>query len=74
MTTQKRFRMDNTEGYSQADLDALNEAFDYLANECVLDPDHYNIKSWHDHIVERLLTRYDGGDRGPALISVAYNQ
>lgn len=59
-----RFEMDNTEGYSQSDLKALNEAFDYLTNERVLDPDKYDVKSWHDHIAERLLVRYDAGDRG----------
>jgi hypothetical protein len=63
-----RFTMQNTEGYTQRDLDTLNEAFDYLANERQLNSDDYDIKSWHDHIAERLLTRYDNGDRGHKLM------
>jgi hypothetical protein len=64
-----RFRMDNTEGYNQAELDALNEAFEEVMNN-TYDPaqqaagyyDSIEYKSWQDHVAETLLARFDAGE------------
>ena len=61
------FTQQNTEGYSDADLKALNEAFDHIAGSVRMDPDRYDIPLWHHHVAERLLARYDAGERGVNL-------
>ena len=63
-----RFRMDNTEGYTNADLEALNAAYEtILAREPIDWPEGMEFKSWADHVCETLLFRYDSGLRGEAL-------
>ena len=58
MTSINRFRQDNTEGYSDADLATLNLDFlDACAAEDV-DPVDGD-KSHLDHIAERVLAAYD---------------
>lgn len=52
-----RFRMDNTEGYGQGDIDELNHAFDSCINAGGMDV--ADDKSWQDHIAEQLLSLYD---------------
>jgi hypothetical protein len=71
-----RFRQDNTEGYSDADLAALNAAFeeimnanaDLWANDTSPGRD-LAFKSWQDNVAEELLFRYDQGRRGDALLT-----
>jgi hypothetical protein len=66
-----RFRQDNTEGYSDADLAPLNAAFeeimnanaDLWANDTSPGRD-LAFKSWQDNVAEELLFRYDQGRRG----------
>lgn len=62
----KRFRMDNTEGYSQPELDRLNDAFErIMANDYNPEAhadgyyDSIEYKSWQDHIAEQLLNADD---------------
>jgi hypothetical protein len=66
-----RFRPDNTEGYSAADLAALNAAFDTIMAENAPTngerSDDTAFKSWQDSVAERLLARYDAGERGESL-------
>ena len=71
-----RFRQDNTEGYSDADLAALNAAFeevinanaDLWANDTSPSRD-LAFKSWQDNVAEEFLFRYDQGRRGDALLT-----
>ena len=70
MTT--RFKTDNTDGYSQGDLDVLNAAFDAIMVDnasawCMADGSRDDYKSWQDHVAETLLSRYDAGERGESL-------
>ena len=66
-----RFRQENTEGYSDADLAPLNAAFeeimnanaDLWANDTSPGRD-LAFKSWQDNVAEELLFRYDQGRRG----------
>lgn len=67
-----RFRLDNTTGYAQSDLDALNRAFETIMDDSAdvwagwfMTGDAF--KSWQDHVAERLLARYDAGERGESL-------
>ena len=70
------FRQDNTDGYSGADLAALNAAFEQImkanaelwANDTSPGRD-LAFKSWQDHVAEELLLRYDQGHRGDALVT-----
>jgi len=63
-----RFRQENTEGYSDADLAALNAAFeevmnanaDLWANDTSPGRD-LAFGSWQDNVAEELLLRYDRG-------------
>ena len=74
-----RFRQDNTEGYSDADLAALNAAFeevinanaDLWANDTSPSRD-LAFKSWQDNVAEEFLFRYDQGRRGDALLTTPY--
>jgi hypothetical protein len=71
-----RFRLENTEGYSDADLAALNAAFeevmsanaDLWANDTSPDRD-LAFRSWQDNVAEELLFRYDRGRLGDALLT-----
>ena len=59
MTT-PRFRLDNTEGYSQADLDRLNEMFDREIAAADIEPDDkmaYGL--FKDYIAEQVQQMYD---------------
>lgn len=63
---EKRFRGDNTEGYSQAELDDLNDAFErIMADEYTPEAhadgyyDSIEYKSWQDFIAEALLANFD---------------
>lgn len=68
-----KFRTDNTEGYEQSDLDALNSAFDDIMAEnasawCMASPHRPgDYQSWQDHVAEKLLSAYDSGLRGEDL-------
>ncbi|MDE2103651.1 MAG: hypothetical protein KGL39_40810 [Patescibacteria group bacterium] len=62
------FRMDNTEGYAQAELDAMNRAFKYLVAACPCSADS---KSWRDRLAERVQLLFDQGWRGGELIKRA---
>jgi hypothetical protein len=66
-TKMTRFTQQNTEGYSDADLEALNAAFDHITGSVRMGADRYDISLWHDHVAERLLARYDAGERGVKL-------
>jgi hypothetical protein len=68
-----RFRRDNTEGYTEADLVALNAAFDAIVHQNRIggadwDYDSAEELSWQDHICEELLARYAAGIRGADLM------
>ena len=71
-----RFRQENTEGYSDADLAALNAAFeeimnanaDLWANDTSPGRD-LAFKSWQDNVAEELLFRCDRGRLGDALLT-----
>lgn len=55
-----RFRTDNTEGYSQSDLDALNAAFEReLASSDTEWMDDITRKSFEDHVAEQVQQVYD---------------
>jgi hypothetical protein len=59
-----RFRQDNTEGYSDADLVALNEAYEQAMADNYsegLVPDSIEYKSWQDHVAERVQADFDEG-------------
>jgi hypothetical protein len=62
----KRFRQDNTEGYSDVDLAVMNEAFDCAVNrymELVGKID----KSLLDHLAEEVQFTFDQQHKEPAL-------
>ena len=70
-----RFRQDNTEGYSDADLAPLNAAFEEImnANADLWAADtspgrDLAFKSWQDNVAEELLFRYERGWRDNALL------
>jgi hypothetical protein len=57
-----RFTMDNTEGYTEEELDALNEMFEDQMDE---EAEHLELcrmegtlKSYVDYVAESLLARY----------------
>jgi hypothetical protein len=64
----QRFRQDNTEGYSDADLVAMNEAFERSVNMrlggkiCGLNP------SLLDHLAEEVQFAFDQGFRDYQLV------
>jgi len=62
-----RFRRDNTEGYDAADLAELNAAWDRLAISAH-DSSDIVAASMQDHLSEKLLSRFDAGERGDALV------
>lgn len=66
-----RFRSDNTEGYSEAELAELNAAYETILAavppEEGEDTESIHFKSWEDSISERLLALYDAGVRGDEL-------
>jgi hypothetical protein len=55
MNTQKQFRWDNTEGYTEEDLEILNERFDALE----LDPESDEYQRDIDHICKKILEDFD---------------
>jgi hypothetical protein len=56
----ERFRMDNTEGYSQDQLDVLNERFDLAMRQYQdVGEDDFRRKSLEDHVAETVLADYD---------------
>jgi hypothetical protein len=66
-----RFRPDNTEGYSQEDLAALNAAFEFvMRHHPSIDhrTDTVEFAMWQDDVASLLLERYDAGERGEELI------
>lgn len=60
-----RFRTDNTDGYSAAELVELNAAWRSLPLPG--DDGTPEVESMLDHCAEELLHAYDSGKRGPAL-------
>jgi hypothetical protein len=57
-----RFREDNTDGYSIADLRELNRRFDQAVDDVghqVDDRDSLAYKSWMDHIAETVQATFD---------------
>jgi len=63
-----RFRADNTEGYDAADLAELNAAWDRLAISTHDASSDIVAASMQDHLSETLLSRFDAGARGDALV------
>jgi hypothetical protein len=61
----QRFQMDNTEGYTQSELDEMNRAFAAMVDACPLSAD---TKSWQDHLAEQVQFFFDQGQRGADLI------
>jgi hypothetical protein len=56
----QRFRMDNTEGYTQNDLDELNQIWDKTLEGFENDPIPEDIrKSFLDFLSEQILSKYD---------------
>jgi hypothetical protein len=51
----KRFRDDNTEGYSESDLESLNEMWEYYRND-----ERYALYD-DKNISEKILEQYDSG-------------
>jgi len=66
------FRTDNTEGYDEADLAALNAAWESLGVSVLDEDDAIDTKTMLDHIAARLLAEYDAGKRGDALVAFYY--
>lgn len=58
-----RFTPDNTEGYAPADLELLNQAYEFVAVDADDIDDEMERKSFLDHVAESLLTRFDSGKR-----------
>jgi hypothetical protein len=65
-----KFTTDNTEGYTAADLQALNAAWAQMISEFELQEDDKPIL---DHWSEQLLVAYDAGKRGKALTAWFYD-
>jgi hypothetical protein len=67
-----RFRQDNTQGYSDADLDEMNAVFDHIMTEDYPDSDEpdFNRKSFEDHVAEKIQFAFDQGARGASLFLV----
>ena len=66
----QRFRPDNTEGFSPAELDDLNDAFErIMADEYTPEAhadgyyDSIEYKSWQDFIAEALLANFAQAQR-----------
>ncbi len=69
-----RFRADNTDGFTRAELNELNAAFAEIVNlhhSCGADWDRDSSAdlSWQDHVAEELLSAYAAGHRGDGLIN-----
>lgn len=61
MTTMKRFRDDNTDGFDAADLAVLNAEYEAVVNpvEALCDDiDSIERRSWCDYIAEGVLRGY----------------
>lgn len=57
-----RYTTDNTEGYSKLDLMTLNLRYEeavYLPSDALARMNDIEIKSWQDHVLERVLTDFD---------------
>ena len=52
----KKFRTDNTEGFSQIDLDLMNEAYEKKITE--LDENDVNYENECQHIAETILNSW----------------
>ncbi len=67
-----RFRQDNTEGYTDADLAEMNAAFEQIMAGDYPDRDEAddfnNIKSVEDHLAESIQSAFDRGARGVILL------
>ena len=65
-----RFRPDNTEGYSQEDLAALNAAFEFVMRQYPpIDhrTDTVEFAMWQDEVASLLLELWDTGERQEGL-------
>ena len=61
-----RFTQDNTEGYTDAQLEALNDRYEAAVSEALgedADPEDLETGSQLDHVAERVLAEYDRGER-----------
>ena len=73
--TKQRFTAMNTEGYSTADLAALNDAWEQItshgapSDDSDAMEDHSLLSNWS----EQLLYAYDMGKRGEALTAWFYD-
>jgi hypothetical protein len=70
-----RFRQDNTQGYGDAELGELNAAWNRITSHggyALEDSDLIHDKSMLDHWSETLLSEYDAGKRGDALVEWFY--
>lgn len=57
-----RFTKDNTQGYTDAQLAFLNNQFEeeaYLPASALARMSDTEIKSWQDHMAERVLAEFD---------------
>lgn len=68
----ERFRHDNTEGYSAADLRALNERYAelvYLPPDALARMGDLEVGSWRDYCAELVQAAFDAarGDRQAAM-------
>lgn len=57
-----RYTTDNTEGYSKLDLMTLNLRYEeavYLPSDTLARMNDIEIKSWQDHVSERVLADFD---------------
>jgi hypothetical protein len=64
------FTLDNTEGYTRIDCDAMQTAFNaILARVAHHDQGWWDLcgKSYRDYVSERVFVRYDHGLRGDDL-------
>jgi hypothetical protein len=57
--TENRFRDDNTEGYSTANLAELNRRYEAAIAEAGIDTDDPDNKSICDGIAEKVLSQFD---------------
>ena len=65
MTETPRFTPENTEGYTAADLIALNAAYEsavYLPPDAVTKMGDMELGSWRDHTAEQVLADFDTVD------------
>jgi len=70
--TKPRFTRDDTEGYDDADLAALNAAWDQINSHGAIDENDPVGKSRQDYCAEQLLRAYDEGKRGGDLVAWYY--